>query len=218
VGYGGAVVTLTSPTRVFATSSLGRSERFESADLPYDQTASSSFEGYLHAGANSHLELTVADQEIGSTFEGHCEAEFRESGNLRERLVGEYMADFSLDIIVDDLTPFYFEVQTSGTATGARTGISIISYQLYTPNSDKLDITFGYNPNMPGGSVSGVFAPGETYRLMFWAWGSADAQWPIVSSTDRKSSGYAVLVMPEPSSVALLLAGSAFCLPYRSRR
>jgi hypothetical protein len=233
--YGVAVVTLTSPTdkptmvRAESPFSAGAPvEEFRSADTaPFDQTALvhilASKNRVNQADANSHLTLNATEQEIRSAFNGDHLAVIREQGGI----LASFSAQFSLDIVVDTLTPFFFSAGTSGTGRVERSDdmgahYSEVRYHFYTPNLNELDFAFGTKVGIapfgwpifdfapPVGEVTGMLRPGETYRLDFYARSLGEANSFLHQGLSIASgTGSAVLIIPEPASMTLLLIVAA---------
>jgi hypothetical protein len=174
-----ALVTLTSPTqkptKVEATGSYSPTQTYTSSDTtPFDHTSRSDgevgqFPFLSGAHASNHLTLNVGLEEIRSTFNGFSSAGNNVPGTGVP--IATDSATFALDIVVDTATPFVFEARTSTTGSGSYR--SDITYHLYTPNSNGLNVSFGNGAGMPpGGSVSGVLLRGELYRMEFERKGS----------------------------------------------
>jgi hypothetical protein len=148
VSYGGALVTLTSPTesptRVLVGAFAAPSQEFKSVDTtPFDRTASA-FDGTLYYGgrATAHLTLNATPEEIRSSLDAESLGQ------------GYWRSSFSIDIMVNVLTPFVLEVQASSVTNASyySYGFSDVKYRLYTPDSNGLDVSFISPSN--GGGVS----------------------------------------------------------------
>jgi hypothetical protein len=158
--------------------------------------------------------LDVTAQEIRSSLEATSAGAL---GQFRFGSAGATDgANFSLDIVVDIPTPFYFEAHTAW--TGSAGSFNDATYRFYTPNSNEVDISFGSQPGMPAsGSVAGVLLPGETYRLEFAKRGSATAVGPDRTYSRVDATASSLLIIPEPGSLVLLATGIAILLPFRRR-
>lgn len=219
VTYGSAVVTVTSPTTpitVQADVAFGGSQSYSSFDTtPFDRSVSAQWYNpfaFSSSASNVRLTFNVTEQEIRSAFDGRCWA----SGTRYEREYAHFKTSFSLDITVDTLTPFTFDVQTSTTTSPSSPSGGTVNYHFFTPHSNQLDVSFGSNAATPSaGVVTGILLPGEAYRLEFASNAEASGGRPDIQSgsyEDKAAAGSAVLIIPEPASTALLFLGGGICL------
>jgi len=220
---GAAYVSLTSaeaPTTVFASTIYSTDSANSTDTLPFDRTVRSGGSDAIwgtSVGTTARLSLQVTAQEIRSSLAADVRATANAFGSTAQSSQG---ADFSLDLVVDAPTPFFFEASTS--VTGSAFNFNNVGYRLYTPSSNDLDVAFGSQEGRArGGSASGILIPGVTYRLEFTARSSALArQYPPnygPGFSQAVTDASAVLIIPEANCLAILSAGVTVFLR-RTRR
>jgi hypothetical protein len=211
--YGVAVVTLTSPTespttvRASSQFSVSGPQQFQSSDTnPFDHTAQASGvnpSGGGGSGATAHLTLDVTAEEIRSSLSGAAGAD---AMSFLGTAGATYGASFSLDIVADIPTPFYFEAATS--TGGDFPEYNDVAYRFYTPGSNQFDFSFGSQDGVSeSGAIGGLLLPGVTYRLAFANRGSAFARSPSQSHSSATTMASSRLLIPEPGCIALLGIG-----------
>jgi hypothetical protein len=207
-------VTLTSPTTFPTQVGVNGSVRFQSSELtPFDQTASASRgdDPFLGGSVTAHLTLNVTAEEILSTLDA----------STYGPNAGGWGARFSLDIVVDVVTPFVFEARLLASGGNNIYGYyySNSKYRLYTPDSNDLDVSFAVTKffTSAGGNATGFLVPDKTYRLEFENSG-AGGIYRTGGGGGAAGQSTAILVLPEPSSGTLLVVGTGLCVPFRRHR
>jgi len=186
---------------------MAASERVESSDTnPFDHTATStgvSVEG--PSGASARLTLEISPEQIESSLEAG--ARVQAGGSNRYASAG-FHAAFSLDIVVDVRTAFYFaaSIYSESDIPSHEAGY----YRLY---SGAMDFAVRSSDRKPvSASTSGFLEPGVTYHLQFTADEGAVGQYPFASygSARVTSNSRLLLSVPEPTSTALLSVAAPF--------
>jgi hypothetical protein len=139
------------------------------------------------------------------------------AGSFQSSVNANFSAQFSLDIAVDERTPFSFEATTR--VMSEIPAANRASYRLYTPGSNELDFSVSAAPDGTpvSGSLNGFLNPGVTYRLEFAdaTFTAGQSPFPRFGFVSSSATSRLVFDVPEPTSLALLTSGFALRLTRR---